>query len=136
MQNADEKKEIIKMWCIAHFTAVCYNKLQPKKTMRVYLREFQKRFYEVRCFDINEWTPKTAEVRPDRGKFLNSTWEVVCNGKAYWVTIGVGNYIITIVQRNSSGKDLCIRGGNYYNFVEDVNRRLMDDDLALLGVKL
>lgn len=31
MQNADEKKEIIKMWCIAHFTAVCYNKLQPKK---------------------------------------------------------------------------------------------------------
>jgi len=48
----------------------------------------------------------------------------------------MGNYIITIVQRNSSGKDLCIRGGNYYNFVEDVNRRLMDDDLALLGVKL
>lgn len=40
MENADEKKEIIKMWCIAHFTAVCYNKLQPKKTMRVYLREF------------------------------------------------------------------------------------------------
>lgn len=91
---------------------------------------------KIRCFDINEWTLKTAEVRPDKGKFLNSTWEVVCNGKTYWVTIGVGNYIITIVQRNSSGKDLCIRGGNYYNFVEDVNRKLMDDDLALLGVKL
>ena len=30
-RTQSRKKEIIKMWYIAHFTAVCYNKLQPKK---------------------------------------------------------------------------------------------------------
>ena len=89
---------------------------------------------KIRCFDSNEWILKTAEVRPDKGKFLNSTWEVVYNGKAYWVTIGIGNYIITIVQRNSNGQELCIRGGDYYDFVEAVNRKLMDDDLATTEV--
>lgn len=84
-------------------------------------------------FDSVEWALKTAEVRPDRGKFMNSTWEVVCDGKPYWVTIGIGNYIITIVQRNSSGMDSCIRNGDFYDFVESVNRKLMDEDLAAVG---
>lgn len=84
-------------------------------------------------FDSAEWALKTAEVRPDRGKFMNSTWEVVCDGKPYWVTIGIGNYIITIVQRNSSGMDSCIRNGDFYDFVESVNRKLMDEDLAAVG---
>ena len=83
---------------------------------------------KLQHFDINEWTLKTAEVRPDRGKFMNSTWEVICFDKPYWVTIGIGNYIITIVQRNSSGIDLCIREGDFYNFVEETNLRLMEEE--------
>ena len=88
---------------------------------------------KLKSFDCNEWTLKTAEVRKDRGKFINSTWEVVCNGNPYWVTIGVGNYITTIVLRDSSGVEKCLRNGEYYDFVEDVNRKLMDEDLKLLG---
>ena len=87
---------------------------------------------KLKAFDCCEWTLKTAEVRKDRGKFVNSTWEVLCNGNPYWVTISVGNFITTIVLRNSSGMDKCIRNGEYYDFVESVNRKLMNEDLKQL----
>ena len=86
---------------------------------------------KLQVFDINERILKTAEVRPDRGKFMNSTWEINCNEKQYWVTIGVGNYIITIVQKRSSGIDLCVRDGQFYDFVRRVNQKLMDDETRL-----
>lgn len=76
-------------------------------------------------FDINEWSLKTAEVRKDRGKFYNSTWERVIDGKRYWVTIGIGDFITTIVCKDSSGVDKCIRNGELYDFVEKINRELM-----------
>ena len=81
-------------------------------------------------FDINEWQLMTASVRHDRGKFVDSTWELVIDGVRYWITIGLGQYIITIVIKDGSGVDNCIRSGDFYNFVEQVNRKLMDDDLA------
>lgn len=72
-------------------------------------------------FDANTWTLQTAEVRTDRGKFVNSTWEKVIDGHRYWVTIGMGNYFKTIVERTRSEMDKCIRSGELYNSVEGVN---------------
>lgn len=82
-------------------------------------------------FDINEWRVVTASVREDRGKFVDSTWEIVINGVRYWVTIGMGTFIKTIVIKETSGVENCIRSGEYYDFVEQVNRKLMDGDLEL-----
>lgn len=82
-------------------------------------------------FDVNEWTLKTTEVREDRGKFVNSTWEKTIDGVHYWVTIGMGNYIKTIVLRDTSGMDRCVRSGPYYDFVERVNRQLMDEEVSM-----
>lgn len=79
-------------------------------------------------FDANTWALQTAEVRTDRGKFVNSTWEKVIDGHRYWVTIGIGNYVKTIVERTTSGMDKCIRSGELYNFVEGVNAQLMADE--------
>ena len=84
----------------------------------------------LRHFNIDEWTLRTAEVREDRGKFVDSTWEVEQDGMRYWVSIGIGNYITTIVIKDSSGVEKCVRGGDYYDFVEQVNRDLMDADTA------
>ncbi len=56
-------------------------------------------------FDASTWNLQTAEVRTDRGKFVNSTWEKVIDGRHYWVTIGIGNYVKTIVDRTTSGMD-------------------------------
>ncbi len=77
-------------------------------------------------FDTNEWTLKVAEVRKDRGKFYNSTWERILDGKRYWVTIGLGEVVTTIVCKDSSGIEKCVRSGEYYDFVEKINRELMD----------
>lgn len=84
-------------------------------------------------FDTNEWHVVTASVREDRGKFVDSTWEIVINGVRYWVTIGMGTFIKTIVIKETSGVENCIRSGEYYDFVEEVNRKLMDEELADIG---
>ena len=67
-----------------------------------------------------------ASVRSDRGKFVDSTWEACVDDLRYWVTIGMGNYVRTIVAKDSSGVEKCVRGGDFYEFVERVNRELMD----------
>lgn len=89
----------------------------------------------LRDFSIEEWTVKTAEVRADRGKFYNSTWERIIDGKKYWVTIGLGAVVVTIVCKDSSGVEKCVREGDFYNYVEKVNRELMDaeDEFKLSG---
>ena len=79
-------------------------------------------------FDLNEWTLKTVEVRKDKGKFYSSTWERVVNGTSYWVTIGLKDFIITIVRKDSSGALKCIKEGEYFDFVEKVNRELMESE--------
>jgi len=81
-------------------------------------------------FNIDEWVLRTAEVREDRGKFVDSTWEIEQDGIRYWVTIGIGQYITTIVVKESSGVEKCLRGGEYYDFVEKVNQELMEADKA------
>ena len=85
-------------------------------------------------FDINEWKVVTASVREDRGKFVDSTWEIVIDGVRYWVTIGMGTFIKTIVIKETSGVENCIRSGKYYDFVEKVNRKLIDEDLEINAI--
>lgn len=99
---------------------------------------FQKRLAE-RCippeviqaianFNVQDWQVVTAEVRPDRGKFYNSTWEYTFKGKKYWLTIGLHNAAETIVVKNSSGITKCIRSGELYDFVNKANKELMKAD--------
>lgn len=52
-------------------------------------------------------------------------WEYQFDGKRYWLTIGLGNVIEIIVEKNSSGIEKCIQSVEIYNFVDDVNRKLM-----------
>ena len=82
----------------------------------------------INHFDTAEWKLVTAEVRADRGKFYNSTWEYQYNGVAYWLTIGIGECVITIVRKESSGIDKCVRNGDFYDFVDKVNRDLMANE--------
>ena len=82
------------------------------------------------AFDAGSWTLQTAGVRIDRGKFVNSAWEKIIDGHHYWVTIGIGNYVKTIVDRTTSGMDKCVRSGELYDFVEKVNAELMAAERA------
>lgn len=82
-------------------------------------------------FDINSWVLRTAEVRTDRGKFVNSSWERTLHGHRFQVTIGLGNYVKTIVDRTSSGVDKCIRCGELFDMVARVNAELMKEEASL-----
>ena len=44
------------------------------------------------------------------------------------MTIGIGNYVKTIVDRTTSGMDKCVRSGELYDFVESVNSRLRSEE--------
>lgn len=117
-------------------------RFKMKDAHRLYLdgTHYQKRLSErnippeilraLCSFDAETWELKTAEVRTDRGKFVNSTWEKVIDGHRYQVTIGMGNYVKTIVDRTSSGMDKCIRSGELFDFVEHVNAELMREEEA------
>ena len=83
-------------------------------------------------FDCGTWELRTAEVRTDRGKFVSSGWETEVDGHRYLVSIGVGNYIKTIYRVTGHGAGQCVRAGELYDFVDRVNRQLMEEDLALL----
>lgn len=80
---------------------------------------------KIESFSSSEWTLKTCEVRTDTGKFVNSTWEFFLNGIRYWLTIGFGDTVETIVIKESSGTKDIITSGDLYEFVKKVNTDLM-----------
>lgn len=85
-------------------------------------------FDKLEKFDISEWRLVTASIRTDRGKFVDSTWEMIYDNMRYWVTIGIGDYVKTIVVKETSGVEKCTKSGELYNFVERVNRELMEQE--------
>ena len=70
----------------------------------------------------------TAEVRTDSGKFVRTSWRVRHRGKDWWVAIGYDGVVHTVFESRSEktgrGPDIVIAGA-LYNFVERVNRELM-----------
>lgn len=80
---------------------------------------------KIQMFSKDEWTVKTAEVRIDSGKFINSTWETIYEGQRYWITIGWAQLVETVISKTSSGKCGITTSGELYKFVEKVNADLM-----------
>ncbi len=82
----------------------------------------------IAIFSVSDWRLVVCEVRIDKGKFVNSTWEIVVDGKKYWITIGFNNTVETIVQKNSSGTDGITKTGELYDYVDKVNSELMSEE--------
>lgn len=106
--------------------------------MLLYSEHFQKRAVDrkipmevirkVEKFDCEDWSLIMAEVRVDKYKFVNSTWEMLYENNRYWITIGFGNNVQTIVRKTSSGLEEIFQSGEIYDNVKQVNRELMLDD--------
>lgn len=114
-------------------------KLQTPRTLKLHGEHFNKRFQErnvptpiiplLLTFNPIEWSVVTAEVRNDTGKFVNSTWEKVIEGKKYWITIGFGDVIQTIIVKDSIGTNSdIVKDGEFFQFVSRVNTQLMRQD--------
>ncbi|WP_188206958.1 hypothetical protein [Alkalibacillus aidingensis] len=80
------------------------------------------------AFDPNEWKLVTVEVRNDKGKFINSTWEKTIDMEKYCITIGYGDAVQTIIKIDSDGLGFeFVKDGPIYQFVSEVNQELMKE---------
>lgn len=85
-------------------------------------------FERISHFSVEDWRLVTSEVRTDKGKFVNSTWELINNGERYWITIGFNSIVETIVLKDSNGTDNVVKTGELYDFVDKTNKQLMESE--------
>ena len=113
-------------------------KMLDVRVLKTHARHVQDRSYErdapldiLQRFDPDRWRLMTAEVRTDKGKFVNSAWSVNVDGQEWWVVIGFDATIKTVIRASrwklALGADI-VRSGKLYDFVASVNRQLMLDD--------
>jgi hypothetical protein len=79
-------------------------------------------------FDPGSWEPVSAEVRTDTGKWVKSTWRVRADERFWWVVIGLGNTLVTVIdvdpRRRGRGDDI-VAGGPLYTRDDAVNTELV-----------
>lgn len=112
-------------------------KMGSVKTLRLNIPHYQQRvvernipekvLFEIEYFDAALWEVVSAEVRTDTGKFVSSSWLREFDGHLFSITIGLGNSVVTLYEKDSSGIEQCIRSGYLYDFVSAVNQKLMDE---------
>ena len=113
-------------------------KMLDVRVLKTHARHVQDRAYErdapldtLQNFEPDRWRLMTAEVRTDKGKFVNSTWSVDVDSQEWWVVIGFGATMKTVIRaarrKLALGADI-VRSGELYDFVASVNRQLMLDD--------
>lgn len=56
---------------------------------------------------------------------MNSTWERVIEDKKYWVTIGFGDVVQTIIKEMNELRQEIVKQGLFFEFVSEVNEQLM-----------
>lgn len=108
-------------------------KVKGKRTLRVHASHLSARANErdaplavIAAFDACEWELVTVEVRTDTGKFVNSAWKREIDGQWWWVVIGLGDTIETVIDTNKRGLgESIVTTGELYELVELVNRDLM-----------
>ena len=79
---------------------------------------------KIAAFSVDDWALVACEVRTDKGKFINSTWELIFDGRRYRITIGFNNTVLTVVAKNVAGNGDVVTGGQLYDFVDKVNSAL------------
>ncbi len=119
------------------FERVRFKMKEPRK-LKLNADHFQMRANErnvpiekITKFDPQIWRLMTAEVRADTGKFVSTAWEVIVDGRNWWVVIGLHDTIKTVINTSKMklGKgDAIICSGLLYDFVARVNRDLMNTE--------
>lgn len=82
-------------------------------------------------FDPVRWRLLQATARIDTGKFVSSTWSVATPGGTWWVVVGLGDTILStydVLPGRSGRSGETVESGPLYEFVESVNRRLMEEE--------
>ena len=79
---------------------------------------------DAKHFDASQWKLVQAEVRADKGKFVNSVWVREYGGELYQIVVGFTAIETIIAKKQISRDPSCERGGRLYDFVDSVNTKL------------
>ncbi len=112
-------------------------KMATRRELKLHATHFKLRAGEratpsmkLKDFDPGVWELVSAEVRTDTGKFVNSAWNVNVGGRRWRVVIGMHDTVetaFTVSDARGPGEAI-VRNGPLYNFVERVNRELMQGE--------
>lgn len=83
---------------------------------------------DAKQFDARQWKLVQAEVRTDKGKFVNSVWVRDYGGELYQIVVGFTAIETIIAKKQISRDPSCERGGQLYDFVDSVNAKLNVED--------
>jgi len=114
--------------------------MNDKKKLKLHSKHFKNRKNEreidnnilakIKNFNSDEWNLITVEIRNDKGKFINSTWEKKFMDEKIWIVIGFNNLVETIIIKESDGLGYnYVKKGKLYKKVQKVNQKLMNEDL-------
>lgn len=92
------------------------------------IRQREAPVEELVSFDPTSWDLVSAEVCTDTGRWVKSTWRVRADGRDWWVVVGLGNALVTVIDvdpwRRGRGQDVVVEGPLYAK-VDAVNAELM-----------
>ncbi|MEU4088810.1 hypothetical protein [Streptomyces aureus] len=92
------------------------------------MRQREAPVEELLLLDPRTWDLVSAEVRTDTGKWVKATWRVRADGRDWWVVVGLGNALVTVIDvdpwRRGRGPDI-VADGPLYAKVDAVNAELM-----------
>lgn len=77
---------------------------------------------QLKQFNPKTWELKTAEVRTDKGLFVNAAWACRVDDRDWWVVIGYNDTVVTVIETNKEGlgPDI-VSEGELYDYVDQVN---------------
>jgi len=83
---------------------------------------------QLKQFDPKTWELKTAEVRTDKGLFVNAAWACRVDERDWWVVIGYNDTVVTVIETNKEGlgPDI-VSEGELYDYVDEINSQKNDD---------
>lgn len=85
----------------------------------------------IQSFSSNDWELRTADVDVKKGKFVKSAWYKKFGDRGWWIVIGIGDVLMTVIETDKFGygPDI-VHSGNLYEHVARVNKKLMKEELA------
>lgn len=114
--------------------------LREPRDLKLHASHFQARagerrapVEEIQLFDAAQWDLMAAEVRADTGKFVKTAWRRMIDRQTWWIVMAFNDTVQTVYPSDDNfqkfGPDV-VTGGEFYEFVERVNRGLMEADTA------
>jgi len=116
-----------------------YFKMKDRNKLKLHSKHFKEKvekrkiplevINKIENFNINEWELISVEIRGDKFKFINSTWEKHFSQGKLWIVIGFNDTVMTAIWKNGKGLGSpIIKNGLIYDLTQIANRNLMNDE--------